>query len=192
MTLFMGYDNERFEVVDVGGISEDMKYAVGDGTISIAWADTKPMTVKTDDLLLSLNLRLKHEITEPANVFTLRPGSEFADIMANPFDNFELKMAKVVTPGTQELSMYNYPNPFKNTTTILYTLPEAGHVNLVLTDLYGKTMATLADGPHNAGSHSVTVDPAALHLTPGVYLYKIIFNNSTDTEVKVNKMVFTR
>jgi hypothetical protein len=28
--------------------------------------------------------------------------------------------------------------------------------------------------------------------TPGVCLYKIIFDNATDTYVKVNKMVFTR
>jgi hypothetical protein len=38
----------------------------------------------------------------------------------------------------------------------------------------------------------VTVDPAALHMAPGVYLYKIIFDSATDTNVKVNKMVFTR
>jgi hypothetical protein len=71
-------------------------------------------------------------------------------------------------------------------------LPEAGHAKLVLTDLYGKVISTLADAPENAGSHSVTVDPAALHMAPGVYLYKIIFDSATDTNVKVNKMVFTR
>jgi hypothetical protein len=192
MTLFMGYDNDRFEVVDVASKSEGMKYAFGDGKISIAWADTKPLNVKTDDLLLSLNLRVKDQLAEPTDVFTLRPGSEFADMLASPYTNYDLKMSNVVTPGTQGLTMYNYPNPFKNTTTILYTLPEAGHVKLVLTDLYGKTMATLADSRYKAGSHAVTVDPAALHMAPGIYLYKIIFDNSIDTQVKVNKMVFTR
>jgi hypothetical protein len=192
MTLFMGYDNDRFEVVDVISKSEGMKYAFGDGNISIAWADTRPMNVKPDDLLLSLNLRVKDQVAEPSKVFTIRPGSEFADMLASPYTNFDLKMSNVVTPGTQELTMYNYPNPFKNTTTIVYTLPEAGHAKLVLTDLYGKVISTLADAPENAGSHSVTVDPAALHMAPGVYLYKIIFDSATDTNVKVNKMVFTR
>jgi hypothetical protein len=126
-------------------------------------------------------------------VFTLQPGSEFADVMANPYDNFELKMSNVLTSdGSQNITLYNYPNPFAGTTTIAYTLPEAGHARLVLTDLYGKTIATLVDQQEKAGSHTVTVDPATLNMTSGVYLYKIIFESATDTFVKVNKMVFTR
>ena len=193
MTLFMGYDQDRFEVIDITSRSEDLKYKFGDGKIAVAWSDTKPMELKTNDLLLSLNMRTKDKITEPSRVFHIEPGSEFTDVLANPYDNFDLKMPNVVTPGgSQEISMYNYPNPFSGTTNIVYTLPESGHAILVLTDLYGQTIRTLVDQPENAGSYTVTVDPAGLNMTPGVYLYKIIFNSSTDTYVKVNKMVFTR
>ena len=151
------------------------------------------MKVNSGDLVLSLNMQVKDKISEPSRVFTIKNGSEFADIFASPYDNFDLKMPNVVTPdGSQDISMYNYPNPLANTTTIVYTLPEAGHATLVLTDLYGKTISTLIDQPDKAGSHTVTVDPAALNMMPGVYLYKIIFDSATDTYVKVNKMVFTR
>ncbi|MEI7897761.1 MAG: T9SS type A sorting domain-containing protein [bacterium] len=193
MTLFLGYDSDRYEVVEILNQEEGMKYSFGDGKISIAWTDTKPLKVKADDLLLSLKLRVKDAIAEPAGVFSIGAGSEFADILASPYENFDLKMPDVLTAdGSQEITMFNYPNPFAGTTTIVYTLPEQGHVKLVLTDLYGKTIQTLTDRPENSGSHAVTVDPAALHMAPGVYMYKIIFDDTKDTYVKVNKMVFTR
>jgi hypothetical protein len=193
MTLFLGYDQDRFEVIDITSNSEGLKYSFGNGKIAVAWSDTKPMKVNTNDLLLSLNMRTKDKITEPSRVFHIQPGSEFTDVLANPYDNFDLKMPNVVTPGgSQEISLYNYPNPFSGTTNIVYTLPESGHATLVLTDLYGHTIRTLVDQTENAGSYTVTVDPAGLNMTPGVYLYKIIFDSSTDTYVKVNKMVFTR
>lgn len=53
----------------------------------------------------------------------------------------------------------------------------------------------------DAGSYTVTVDPAALNMVPGDYLYKLIFDGtnmkSDDPKrnipaVKVNMMVFTR
>jgi hypothetical protein len=71
----------------------------------------------------------------------------------------------------------------------------------LLTDFYGKTIATLADMQGDAGSYTVTVDPAALNMVPGDYLYKLIFDGtnmkSDDPKrnipaVKVNMMVFTR
>ncbi|MEI7897933.1 MAG: T9SS type A sorting domain-containing protein, partial [bacterium] len=193
MTLFLKYDSDRYEVMEVTNRDDGMKYSFGDGKISIAWTDTKPLTVHAGDLLLSLNMRVKDKLAEPSRVFSIMAGSEFADILASPYDNFDLKMANVMTPdGSQEISMYNYPNPFAGTTTIVYTLPQAGHATLVLTDLYGKTIRTLADRQDKAGTHAVTVDPSVPGMAPGVYLYKIIFGNETDTWVKINKMVFTR
>ena len=193
MTLFMEYDQNRFEVIDLVSSLDGMKYVIGDGRIAIAWADTKPLQVNANDLLLSLNMRVKDKISEPSRVFSIKAGSEFADITARPYDDFNLKMSNLLTPGgSQEITMYNFPNPFANTTTIVYSLPEQGHARLVLTDLYGKTIRTLTDQLEKAGSHSLTVDPAVLNMAPGVYLYKIIFESATDTYVKVNKLVFTR
>ena len=193
MTLFMGYDAGRFEIIDVAGLPDGMKYSIGNGKVAIAWSDTKALKVKANDLVLSLNMRVKEKITEPSQVFSIKAGSEFADIMANPYENFDLKMASVLTPdGSKNFSMSNYPNPFTQTTTIIYNLPEGGHVKLVLTDLLGNTIRTLEDHLQVAGIHTAVVDPAALNMAPGVYLYKLIFDNSTDTYTKVNKMVFTR
>ncbi|MEI6683200.1 MAG: T9SS type A sorting domain-containing protein, partial [Bacteroidota bacterium] len=193
MTLFMGYDQDRFEVIDIASKLDGMKYVIGDGKISIAWANTKPMKVSSGDLILSLNMKVKQKIDLPERVFSIMTGSEFADILAAPYDNFDLKMADMVTSGgSKEITLFNYPNPFSKKTTIYYTLPEAGNARLVLTDLYGNTVRTLVDKPNAAGAHTVTVDPAELNMASGVYMYKLIFDSSTDTYMKVNKMVLTK
>ncbi|MEI7662624.1 MAG: T9SS type A sorting domain-containing protein, partial [Bacteroidota bacterium] len=193
MTLHMGYDSQRFEVIDVAALPDGMKYVIGQGKISVAWSDINPMNVKPGDVVLSLSMRVKQQIAEPSQVFTLAAGSEFADILAVPYDNFNLKMSGVVTPdGTRSFSMSNYPNPFSGNTTIIWNLPENGHVRLVLTDMTGHTISTLADRQELAGVHSVVFDPSGLTLAPGVYLCKIIFDGVTDKYVKVNKMVFMR
>ncbi len=193
MTLFLGFDKDRFEVADITNIREGMKYVIGDGVIAMAWADIKPLEVNSGDLLVSLNMQVKHKISEPSHVFTIKAGSEFAGKLAIPYEDFNLKMPDVLTTeNPQEITMFNFPNPFNHTTTIVYILPDQGHIRLVLTDLYGKTICILADLLDKSGSHSVTVDPAALNMAPGIYLYKIIFDHSTDTHVKVKKMVFTR
>ena len=193
MTLFMAYDQNRFEIENVNTSLDGMRYVIDNGRIALAWSDTKPLSVKNDDPIISLTMNAKELVSEATPIFSLLPGSEFADAKANKFENFDLRMASVITPnGINEFSMFNYPNPFNNTTTIVYTLPEPGHARIVLTDLYGKTIRILTDQQDIAGSHSVTVDPAGLSMKPGVYLYKIIFNSATDTYTKANKMVFTR
>jgi len=193
MTLFMGYDPARFEIEGVNTSLEGMKYVIDNGKIALAWSDTKALSVKNNDPVISLKMNAKEPVSQPTQIFTLIPGSEFADTKANRIENFDLKFANVVTPnGLNEFSMFNYPNPFKNTTNIVYTLPESGKVRLVLTNMYGKTLRILVDGVEAAGSHTLTVNPYDNGLTPGVYLYKIEVTGATDTYVKVNKMLFTR
>jgi hypothetical protein len=58
-------------------------------------------------------------------------------------------------PGPYALDQ-NFPNPFNPSTVIMYHLPAAGRVTLKVFDLLGREIATLVDGPVQAGSHSVT------------------------------------
>jgi hypothetical protein len=194
MTLFMGYDADRFEVIDVTTSSSDeMKYVIEEGNVAIAWANTNPMVVRNDDQIFTLTVKAKTPITEPTQIFSVNAGSEFADPRGTRYDNFDLKMSKVITPnGANEFSMFNYPNPFKSNTNIVYTMPEAGKVTLVITDMFGKTLRTLVDDNMAAGTHTVSVNASDLNLTAGVYLYRIEVAGETDNFVKVNKMVFAK
>ena len=74
-------------------------------------------------------------------------------------------------PLPQELTLAAYPNPFNPTTQLSFTLPKAQHVTLVVYDLTGRVVLTLADEVLGAGEHRVTVNGACL--TSGIYFARL-------------------
>lgn len=67
--------------------------------------------------------------------------------------------------------MQNYPNPFNPETNIPFALPVRSQVKLSVFDLLGREVATLADGPFEAGLH--TVNWNASEMSSGVYFYRL-------------------
>jgi hypothetical protein len=86
----------------------------------------------------------------------------------------------------------NYPNPFNPTTTIRYQLPTDGQVSLVVYDLLGREVVTLASGTHKAGYHSATWTARAA--SSGVYFARLIVKNDLGRIVycKTNKLLLTK
>ncbi|WP_234567652.1 Calx-beta domain-containing protein [Rhodohalobacter sp. 614A] len=71
----------------------------------------------------------------------------------------------------------NYPNPFNPTTIISYQLPASSDVLLEVYDLVGRKVATLVNGPMQAGIHSVDFNAGTL--SSGVYIYRLQTGNKT-------------
>ncbi len=90
-----------------------------------------------------------------------------------------------VKPDTYVLHE-NYPNPFNPATNISFTLPEAADVQLVVYDMLGREVETLAHGTFSAGIHAVSFDGA--NLPSGTYFYTLI----TPTGNIVNKMLLLK
>jgi hypothetical protein len=88
-------------------------------------------------------------------------------------------------PADFELSQ-NYPNPFNPSTTIRYSVPAAGSVQLKIFNILGQEVMTLVDGNLKAGSYVVVFD--ASHLASGVYLYQL----KTDQYSNVKKMMLLK
>jgi hypothetical protein len=65
----------------------------------------------------------------------------------------------------------NYPNPFNATTSLRFDLPQAGRVKLVVYNVMGQAVATVADGMYAAGRHSLSFE--ATDLPSGMYLLKL-------------------
>ncbi len=85
------------------------------------------------------------------------------------------------TPAAVELDQ-NYPNPFNPSTTLHYSLQEAGAVSLAVYDALGRRVATLYDGPQEAGSHRAAWNgrsEAGVPLASGVYTATLIANGAT-------------
>jgi len=180
MTMFLGYDRSRFEVEKVITELEGMKYLIRDGRLALAWSNTNPMVVNDGDPVIVLRMKVNEPISSPARVFEVEGGSEFAGMMAERFDNFDLRMPDLKTIATDNtFSLGNYPNPFNNTTTIIYSLPQQGHVKLVLMNMFGEILHTLVDDNQSIGTYKVKVDPRTNNLMPGIYIYRIDVEGET-------------
>jgi len=76
----------------------------------------------------------------------------------------------------------NYPNPFNPSTTISYSLPEAGQVKLEIYNLRGQLVQILTDSQEPAGDHRKVwngTDQSGNTVASGVYFYRLRTNNYT-------------
>ncbi len=80
----------------------------------------------------------------------------------------------------------NQPNPFNGTTTISYSLEQAGKVSLTVVDVNGKVVATFNEGMKSAGNYSVTFN--ADELASGIYNYSLNVNGERITK----RMIITK
>jgi hypothetical protein len=74
----------------------------------------------------------------------------------------------------------NYPNPFNPATTIRFSIPEAGTVNLSIYNLIGEKVADILNSELKSGSYEVSFDASAL--SSGVYFYTIEAGNFISTK----------
>lgn len=74
----------------------------------------------------------------------------------------------------------NYPNPFNPSTTIKYSIPEAGNIELKIYDILGNEVATLVNEVKAPGYYSADFNASAL--ASGVYVYTIRANNFVQTK----------
>lgn len=77
----------------------------------------------------------------------------------------------------------NAPNPFKDRTTIGFTLPQAGIATLTIMDVQGKILKTI-QGNYTKGYHQVELNAKELGVT-GVLHYQL----ATDSYTTVKKMI---
>jgi len=99
-------------------------------------------------------------------------------------------VAKVIRPVEFALAQ-NVPNPFNPTTTIRFTVPQSGPVNMTICTLTGQIVRTLVDGTVEAGAHQVVWDgrdALGREVSSGVYIYRLTSRHGTI----VRKMVLVR
>ncbi len=90
----------------------------------------------------------------------------------------------VIKPVTYSLSQ-NYPNPFNPSTTLRYSIPNAGKVTLEIYNVLGQKIRTLLQNEVTAGTHLSVwngLDDTGKQVSTGVYFYKLTTKNFTDTK----------
>jgi hypothetical protein len=186
LSIDIDFQVENFEVAD----------STGDGWIHLHSLYTEPSeltSVFVDTMLYSLDRFLYifeesigyHEITltlvdnsgvpiEPitSDTVTITYGEWAADDLPDGIpDRFALHPA--------------YPNPFNPETTIRYDVQNNSHILLTVHDLLGRTIATLLDGPRDAGSYTISWsgrDDSGASVPSGVYFVRMNTGSFTATQ----------
>jgi hypothetical protein len=92
-------------------------------------------------------------------------------------ENGNLETTGIFDPGSNNscglLLSQNYPNPFHQSTTIAFQLPEYGFVTLTIYDISGKKVKTVISGHLPPGESKVEWTPG--NLSDGLYMYRLQF-----------------
>jgi hypothetical protein len=95
-----------------------------------------------------------------------------------------------VAPSVYALSK-NYPNPFNPTTTIDYSIPQAGNVELVIYNTAGQKIRTLINQMQDASFYKVVWDgrdESGQSVASGIYFYRLVAGNFS----KIEKMTLIK
>ena len=91
-----------------------------------------------------------------------------------------------------EIKLFNYPNPFKSSTTISLYNNQSGNVKLEIYNIKGQKVNTLIDSYMSPGKNEVYwngTDENRKEVSNGVYFYKLNVNDETKA---VRKMLILR
>jgi hypothetical protein len=85
----------------------------------------------------------------------------------------------------------NYPNPFRTSTTVAFSLPESGAVTVTVFDVMGREVATLVNRRLEAGPHAVRwngTSESGGTLASGLYVVRL----KAGDEVRTQRMTLVR
>lgn len=115
---------------------------------------------------------------ETTQTITVNTSGTYSVVVKNAYDcEGSDEVNVMLTTGVNEAntSLYNMsasPNPFTSETNINITLKQNAEVNIEITDLSGRKVATLVNGSMIEGSHAFGFIPSQYGLTSGVYILK--------------------
>jgi hypothetical protein len=193
-SLAISFNADAVEVlgVDVSGNSKtsNLVYQVQDGVLYVEWYNLNGLELNSDENLFTLKLGVK-DVNALSNLqFAVSVESQLGDPNANVLEQTTLTVPKLqLASGLFALSA-NYPNPFNQSTTISYTIPENGKVNLSIYNLIGEKIAEVVNAAQDAGTYSVTLDGTSLQ--QGVYTYRLVVNGKSDNYEQSKRMIVTR
>jgi len=190
VTLSFNYRNDLIEVLGTNFSDDDMFINQKEGIFNIAWFNTTPLELNENATIAQIRVRVIAEIPAGTELFQLNANTELADANATPISDVNLKTIGVTTNkgivnGT-ELTTSNYPNPFSNTTTISYTLPENGKVKVDVYNSVGMLVTTLVDEYQESGLQNVTFNE---NVKSGVYFYSITVQGESNNYSAVKRMI---
>jgi flagellar hook assembly protein FlgD len=141
-------------------------------------------TAESNLASLTKSLGKDKEVTEASWILQVMKGSSNK---GNEGDKKQLASGQLESG----FRLANYPNPFNPSTSIRFVLPQQSQTSLVVYDMLGREVRTLANNTMNAGNYQVEWDGrnnAGLQVAAGVYVYRI----QSGSLVAVQKMLLMK
>jgi hypothetical protein len=145
-------------------------------------SDTKAVKFQGAATAMSTTNAANYALTGGAAVFTNNAGQSFT---------VESTATGVGSVAAGNWLGQNRPNPFNPSTEIAFSITSSGPVTLVIYDVQGRLVSTLADAVFDAGPHRVGWEGRHTDGAPvasGVYFYRL----TTTGGVETRKMVLTK
>ncbi len=186
----MRIDSEEFSYVnavwsDLPNFVPINAFELSDEIISVCWinAGNEPISLLEDEFLFQLILNVENPDNLPENIIQIEHGRIEAEAYRE--DGYALGFSPEVVSAVKDsketnLFLYNQPNPFSETTEIVFDLPNAANVKLEIFDVNGKTILNQTKA-YETGSHRVAVNSETCS-NAGIYFYQI-----TTDEFQVTK-----
>ncbi len=88
----------------------------------------------------------------------------------------------IIGTADQNILDHSYPNPFRTSTNISFTVGDPGDVRVEVFNVLGQQVRTLVNNFVTAGKHEVVwdgTDAAGRKLSPGKYIYRLSTNSAS-------------
>ena len=204
VSLILNFPADMVEVQDVTmeGAGGQLDWAVKGNELRIGWNSPVPAYLSAGSELVTLKLKTTEAFTTGNSIrltLAANPLNELADGMYDVIGNAVLgvDVIEASTTGTPELdpasyalSLSSYPNPFKNFTTITYTLPFDGQVTLEVYNFLGMKVEKLVSEEQTAGNHVVRFNTAGME--SGVYTATLVLKSNENQLFRTIKLVYNK
>lgn len=187
LSLFIEPDSEN-PPLEIGAIVEGE--CIGATTVldSIAHLKAYVSNVPPGDIELELyygNRSENETISSYRCISAKEPYTQLEKINSNNSHNvylISLGETSNILPEVLEIQTHNYPNPFNPSTTIAYSLPQDGMIEIGVYNIKGQLVKTLVKGEQLAGNYETVwngKDKNEKSVSSGIYFYKLATKDDT-------------
>jgi len=164
-------DQNVFTILNMGASSTGVTFNLPVNQLNLDSNKTYYLTDLLSGEVITGNLNQFSSVSATMDAFSAKIYYLSDSIYVNSVDN---KVAGI-TPSEFKLNQ-NYPNPFNPSTSIKFSLPNNGYVELKIYDILGREITSLVNENMYAGEHIVRFN--AFEMPSGVYIYKLSYNGT--------------
>ena len=174
-------DHPGLEIINIQGANMEMSTDVfrsnkqSDQT-AVSWIETKETIYKQNEVLFTIIAKAKQDVNLSEQ---LTIASSWLHNETYSYADLQLGQSSLVINSEKSVEFLvkqNMPNPWSDVTTIQFTIPESGLVNMVVWNLNGEAIYRI-NKEYTAGEHQIHLQEEDLGHS-GIYVVELMFDGN--------------